>query len=57
MIEDIKYQFSIANDQKVVKLADQFLAMSDNSRNLVVLNYKAQAHKNLFQDELCISTK
>lgn len=56
MIEEIRYHFSVSNNNKVIRLSDKFLGIKGNSRNLEVLTYKAQSHKNLFQDQQAIET-
>ena len=56
MIEQLRFQYSIADDQKVIRLANQLLETEEYKNKYEVLNYKAQAHKNLFQDELAIVT-
>lgn len=56
MLEQIKYQYSIANDHKVLKLTDQFLKIEGNAKNYEALNFKAQSLKNTFQDERAIET-
>ena len=56
MIEQIKYQYSIANDHKVIRLCNEFLNQTNNNNNFEALNYKAQSHKNLLQDREAINT-
>ncbi|MEM6377587.1 MAG: hypothetical protein AAF705_05195 [Bacteroidota bacterium] len=54
ILDEIKYHFSIANDHKVVKLAEQLLKDEQNQDNYELLLYKAHAHRNLYQDQMAI---
>jgi tetratricopeptide (TPR) repeat protein len=56
MIEEIKYQYSISNDNRVIKLSEQFLKSDENFNNYEVLILRAFSFKNTFQDQKAIET-
>ena len=56
MIEKLKYQFSIADYRKVIKIADDLVDQEPYKTDCTFLMYKAAAYANLMEDENAISS-
>jgi len=56
MTEDIKYNFSVSNYEKVLKLIAELLKTDIEINEYKILMYKANSYAGLFQDEKAINT-